>query len=262
MYPDRMLLFIPTYNERENIVEMYRRVKALGLDLDMMFLDDGSPDGTGAILDGLAREDPRVTVQHRSGKQGVGTAHLAGIRYAYERRYTRLLTMDCDFTHEPERIPDLLRGADDAQLVIGSRWMRRESLAEWNLLRKFLTNFGHLLTRHVLKVSYDATSAFRSYRLDRIDPGVFDLVTSTSYSFFFESLYFLCECGIQVREVPVTLPKRTYGHSKMTVRDVLGSVHKLLVLYLRSLRSRTAIVAARDRQRRLLAAENVRAEQG
>jgi dolichol-phosphate mannosyltransferase len=248
-----MLLFIPTYNERENVENIYTQIKALGLDLDLLFIDDGSPDGTGGILDGLAARDPRLTVIHRAGKAGIGTAHLAGIRYAYEQGYATLLSMDCDLTHEPSRIPEFLTAARDAELVVGSRFAHHDGVADWNLLRKFLTKTGHFLTTRVLDVPYDATGAFRLYRLDRIDRAVFDLVTSKSYSFFFESLYLLCRIGIRVTEVPISLPRRTYGHSKMTVRDVLKSLQLLLVLWLRSFRSTAAVERQRRRQEDLRA---------
>lgn len=244
----RTLLFIPTYNERENVENIHGQIRALGLDLDLLFIDDGSPDGTGAALDELATRDPRLRVMHRTGKQGIGTAHLAGIRYAYTNGYTSLISMDCDLTHEPGRIPEFVSAAADAELVVGSRFARTDGVADWNLLRKFLTNTGHFLTTRVLRVPYDATGAFRLYRLDRIDPAVFDLVTSKSYSFFFESMYLLCRCGVHVREIPMKLPKRTYGHSKMTVRDVLKSVQMLFALYVRSLRQSDALVAQGRRQ--------------
>lgn len=244
----RMLLFIPTYNERENVANIHAQIRALGLDLDMLFIDDASPDGTGDVLDALARSDPRLRVIHRAGKQGIGTAHLAGIRYAYANGYARLISMDCDLTHDPARIPEFIAAADRAELVVGSRFALRDGVADWNLLRKSLTRIGHFLTTVVLRVPYDATGAFRLYRLDRIDPAVFDLVTSRSYSFFFESMYLLCRTGVEITEIPMRLPKRTYGHSKMTMRDVLRSVQMLIALYVRSIRGGDAIVAQGRRQ--------------
>lgn len=253
----RTLLFIPTYNERENVEDIHGQIRALGIDLDMIFIDDASPDGTGAALEELARADPRLSVIHREGKQGIGTAHLAGIRYAYAQGYTSLISMDCDLTHEPSRIPEFIAAASDSELVVGSRFARRDGVADWNLLRKSLTKIGHLLTTRVLRVPYDATGAFRLYRLDRIDPAVFDLVTSTSYSFFFESMYLLCRTGVHVREIPMKLPKRTYGHSKMTIRDVMKSVQMLLALYVRSFRQGDAIIAQGRRQRARRSAEEL-----
>lgn len=230
----RTLLFIPTYNERENVQRIYQLIKALNLDLDLLFLDDNSPDGTGQLLDEMAARDPRMRVIHRSVKLGIGSAHQAAIAWAYEQGYPALLSMDCDLTHPPEHIPKFLQHAGDYDVVLGSRFMREESLAEWNLLRKFLTHLGHILTRYVLRVPYDATGAFRLYRLDLIHPQVFRLVKSPGYSFFFESLYILCLSGVRVKEIPIELPIRTHGHSKMQLKDVVASLHRLMSLYLRS----------------------------
>jgi len=238
---NRVLLFIPTYNERENVERIYSLIQALRLDLDLLFMDDNSPDGTGQILDRLAAADPRLRVIHRAGKLGIGSAHKQAIAWATQHQYRILITMDCDLTHSPEHLPVFLRHAENAAVVLGSRFIQAESLADWNLFRKFLTHLGHFLTRHILRVPYDATGAFRLYRLDRLRPELFTLVESDSYAFFFESLYVLCHAGAQIREVPIALPKRTYGHSKMAVRDVLGSLQRLLALCGRSFRYRARI---------------------
>ena len=231
--PGRTLLMVPTYNERENVEVLYRQLRALDLDVDLLFIDDRSPDGTGAILDGLAATDPRVRVMHRPGKAGVGSAHLAGIRDAYARGYGTLITMDADLTHSPTLIPLFVARRDDASLIVGSRFLSAESLADWSPQRRFLTELGHLLTRRLLDVPYDATGALRLYRLDQIPAEAFDAIEARGYDFFFESMFVLCRRGVTVVEVPIPLPKRTYGHSKMTARDIGGSVVKLGRLWLR-----------------------------
>jgi dolichol-phosphate mannosyltransferase len=224
---------IPTYNERDNVETIYAQILALGLDLDLLFVDDNSPDGTGAILDRLATVDPRLRVLHRAGKEGVGSAHLAGIRDAYSHAYRVLVTMDADLTHSPSLIPRFLARADDADLIVGSRFMDPASLADWSPSRRFLTWLGHLLTRKLLGVPYDATGALRLYRVDRIPAEAFDAIHARSYDFFFESMYVLWRRGVRVLELPIPLPKRTYGHSKMSIRDVIGSVTKLITLWSR-----------------------------
>ena len=230
----KTLIFIPTYNERENVEAIYHDIRRCGIDADLLFLDDGSPDGTGDVIDGLCRDDRRVHAIHRSGKQGIGTAHQAGIQWAYERGYERLVTLDCDFTHKPADIPKFLSLSDGFDVVVGSRFMRRESLADWNAWRKALTTFGHFLTRRTLGMPYDATGSFRVYRLSRIPRKLFQLVRSTGYSFFFESLYLLFKAGHTVMEIPIDLPARTYGHSKMSVRDAAASLKGLARLFLLS----------------------------
>jgi dolichol-phosphate mannosyltransferase len=228
-----VLILIPTYNERENVQRLYEELASLSIQADILFLDDNSPDGTGALLDAIAGKDSRVAVIHRAGKLGIGSAHQAGIRYAYEKGYRYLVTMDCDFTHPPAYIPAFLDHAQACDVVVGSRYMDRESLADWNWYRKFLTHLGHFLTTLMLKMPYDASGAFRVYSLSRIDLRVFDRVQSISYSFFFESLCLLCMNGARVKEIPISLPRRTYGHSKMRFADIFGSLRKLLVLWWR-----------------------------
>ena len=227
----RTLLFIPTYNEAENVERMCRELCALGLDADLVFCDDGSPDGTGAIVDRLAGEFPRVRAMHRPGKLGIGSAHQDGIRYAYEHGYDTLLTMDCDFTHQPADVRRLLEASEGHAVTVASRYMAGNSLPGWNLLRRALTYLGHFLTVHLLHLPQDATGALRCYRLDRVPRALFDLVRSRGYSFFFESLFVLHRNGHGVKEIAIQLPARTYGSSKMTLRETLRSAARLLDLF-------------------------------
>ena len=221
------LVFVPTYNERENVRRLCSEILALDLRVDILFLDDNSPDGTGEVLDELAASHPNVHVIHRPGKLGIGSAHRDGINWAYDRGYSTLATMDCDFTHRPEDLPEIIRRSRDCDVVVGSRYSHPESLNDWTFFRKSLTLLGHVATNALLRMKYDATGAFRVYRLDRIPREVFSLVRSTGYSFLFESLYALFVNGHSIREVPIVLPARTYGHSKMRASDAFGSLAHL-----------------------------------
>jgi dolichol-phosphate mannosyltransferase len=226
----RTLIFIPTYEERENVGPMCEQILALGLDADLMFCDDASPDGTGDVIDALAAKHPRVRAMHRKGKLGIGSAHLDGIAHAYASGYQRLVTMDCDFTHAPSDIPRMLEASAD--LVVASRWMEAGSLPGWTPIRKGLTHFGHVLTKRMLGVTGDATGAFRVYDIERIPRRIFELVTERGYAFFFQSMFILQENGFGIAEVPIVLPARTYGHSKMSLGEVKRSVEQLAKLYL------------------------------
>jgi dolichol-phosphate mannosyltransferase len=231
----KTLLFIPTYNERENIGPLFEKIQTVGLDTDILLLDDNSPDGTGKIMDDIAAIHPHVSVIHRSGKLGIGSAHKDGILYAYREGYRTLITMDADFTHNPERIPDLLAVKDKGDLVVASRYMQPESLPGWNLFRKFMTTLGHFLLKNLLGIENDATGALRVYRLDRIPKEFVSLVKSDGYSFFFESLYVLVRGDYKIVEVPIQLTPRTYGSSKMTVKDIYKSVRQLLDLWFQTM---------------------------
>lgn len=235
---NELLIFIPTYNERENVESILSQLLALGIPADILFVDDNSPDGTGELLDHLADEHASVFVRHRAGKLGIGSAHAEGIRWAYDQGYRLLVTMDCDFTHSPEYIRDFLEQADGHDIVVGSRYMQDASLSSWNLYRRVLTRLGHVATSFFLRMPYDATGAFRLYRLDRVSRYFLDSVHSRGYSFFFESLYVLHLNGYRIAQIPTHLPARVYGHSKMRLRDAFHSLSHLIHTYFTTLLNR------------------------
>lgn len=235
MAKNDILIFIPTYNEGENIESLYREIKDLNLDSDILFIDDNSQDGTREIIDDLAMRNSNIHVIHRPNKMGIGSAHLEGIGFAYKNKYKTLITMDCDFTHKTKHLANFLTISQGHDLILGSRYIEKDSLKDWNLYRKFLTHFGHFLTMSLLKIPYDATGAYRLYNLDTINPDLFKLVKSRSYSFFFESLYILLQHKVRVKEIAIELPKRCYGHSKMNMRDICNSLFRLAALYIRYL---------------------------
>ncbi len=231
MTNQRTLIFIPTFNEAENVERMCRELTALDLDADILFCDDNSPDGTGDIVDRLAAELPHVRAMHRPGKLGIGSAHQEGIRHAYAEGYRTLLTMDCDFTHQPADVRRLLEEAHNHPVTVASRYMQTDSLPNWNLLRRSLTHLGHYLTVNLLHLPQDATGALRVYQLGSIPRDLFDLVKSGGYSFFFESLFVLVRNGFAIHEMPIKLPARTYGHSKMTLSETWRSATRLLKVF-------------------------------
>lgn len=240
---ERTLIMIPTYNERRNVGPLLGQILDQGTDFDVLFVDDNSPDGTGELLEDLAREHaPRIHVLHRPGRKGVGSAHQDGIRWAYSEGYDNIITMDSDFAHPPSYLPALRAAAAGFDIVVGSRYLKEDSLADWTPFRKILTRVGHFLTTTLLRMPYDATGAFRFYRLDAVPVGAFDRVRSTGYSFFFESLYIMNANGFRIQQIPIHVLNRTAGASKMRTRDVATSVRFLLVLcaekYLRPSRHR------------------------
>jgi dolichol-phosphate mannosyltransferase len=238
------LIMIPTYNEIENVEVVVSAIQSLNLDVDMLFVDDNSPDGTGALLDRLSTEISTINVLHRPGKEGVGAAHKAGIAWAYDKGYRNLLTMDADLSHSPQDIPRIMSGPEDADVIVGSRFINSGSLREWAWHRKILTHIGHILTTIFLGLPQDSTNAFRFYRLDRVPRGIFDMVVSNSYSFFYESLHRLNINGLRIAEVPIDLPARTYGHSKMRLADVLFSVTFLWRMFWKTRLEPTTMVYA------------------
>lgn len=231
MSAPRILVFVPTYNERHNVERMCAELLALDVAADIVFIDDGSPDGTGEALDALARRHPRIAVMHRQGKLGIGNAHRTGILAAYDRGYDVLVTMDADFSHMPADIPRLLEAhRPGVDVVVGSRYLAPGSLPGWSLHRKFLTYLGHAMTFTLLGLPYDASGAFRLYDLRRIPRRLFEVVRANAYAFFFESLHVLHRHGYRITQVPIVLPARVYGSSKLTWREAVRSARFMLAL--------------------------------
>jgi len=229
---NRILVGIPTLNESKNVESMIHRLLGIPLPMDLIFVDDQSDDGTGEILDRLALLHEGLTVLHRPRGGGIGSAHQDILRYAYEHDYEVLVTMDCDFSHQPEDILGLFASSESCPLVVGSRFLDAESLSDWNIKRKFLTHLGHWLTKNLLQLPMDATGAFRLYRLRMIPRGVWGQVSSSGYAFFFESLLALKRSGIICREISIRLPKRVYGESKLNFLQAIRSLGVLIHLYL------------------------------
>lgn len=226
-----LLIAIPTYNESENVNTLYERIKKLNINHDILFVDDNSKDGTSELIKKIIKKDKSVFLISRNKKMGIGSAHKEIINFAYGKKYKTLITMDSDFTHKPEDIVKFLKKKDSADIIAGSRYMSEKSLSEWNFIRKFLTLTAHFLTKNLLKMSFDATSAFRLYNLNKIPKELFLKIESDGYSFFFESMFIFHINGFKINEVSIELPARTYGHSKMTMKDIRNSFILLLKTY-------------------------------
>lgn len=228
MLEEKSLVVIPTYNERGNVFPLFERLQQLGLRLSVLFVDDNSPDGTGREIDELAKTNRNVFTIHRPGKLGLGTAHVAGIEWAYDNGYDLVFTMDCDQTHPPEYLREMLLRLDpSSDVVIASRHLLPNSIPDWTPTRRLLSKIGHVMTKTFLRMPYDATGGLRLYRLTRIPKEVFRLVRSGGYSFLFESAYVLHLNGFQIKQIPVKLPPRAEGRSKMNFHEVGRSIKAL-----------------------------------
>lgn len=213
--PWRTLVVIPTYNEKDNLAPIVRAISAY-LDTDILVVDDGSPDGTGDIADGLAAADPRLHVLHREGKQGLGTAYLAGFRFAFERDYERVCEMDADFSHAPWDLPRLVHASADADLVIGSRYVRGGCTIGWDLNRRLLSRGANLYTRMVLGTGIrDNTAGFRCFRTTALRQIDLAAVSAQGYAFQIEMAFRIVRAGLRVREIPIHFVDRAVGKSKM-----------------------------------------------
>lgn len=209
-------MLVPTYNERDNLTRIVRRIRASVPDADVLVLDDNSPDGTGEVADGLAAADARVQVLHRAGKEGLGAAYLAGFAWALDRGYDILIQIDADGSHPPERLPAMLAAAADADVVIGSRWIRGGKVVNWPLYRKALSIGGNLYVKSLLGMPVnDATAGFRVYRADALRTLGLEGVDSYGYCFQADLTWRAVRAGLRVVEVPITFVERELGQSKM-----------------------------------------------
>jgi dolichol-phosphate mannosyltransferase len=236
----RHLICLPTYNERENLEPMVRALRGLDLeDLHVLVIDDNSPDGTGQIADRLAAADDHVRVLHRARKQGLGPAYLAGFRHGLDLGAERIFEMDCDFSHDPNDVPRLAAAADDADLVLGSRYVAGGGTRNWGILRRFISRGGSLYAQVLLQLGVrDLTGGFKCYRrevLERIDLGA---ISSLGYAFQIETTYRAIRAGFRVTEVPITFVDREVGGSKMSKAIVLEAVWKVPILRARALAGR------------------------
>jgi dolichol-phosphate mannosyltransferase len=228
VYSSATVVIIPTYNERENIMRIVERVLEAVPHVRVLVVDDGSPDGTGAIADRIAATDGRVFVLHRPAKQGLGAAYLAGFAWALERGYETVVEMDADGSHDPEELPRLLRALEYADVVLGSRWVRGGSVHNWPASRRVLSQAGNLYTRIALGLDLkDATGGYRAYRSTALAGLGLAVVSSQGYCFQVELAWRAIQAGYAVVEVPITFVERQKGDSKMSagiVAEALLSV--------------------------------------
>ncbi|HEX7355483.1 MAG TPA: polyprenol monophosphomannose synthase [Mycobacteriales bacterium] len=224
----RVLVCIPTYDERETLPRTVQRLRTAVPEADVLVLDDASPDGTGQVADALAVDDPAVHVQHRPGKAGLGTAYVAGFGWALAAGYDVIVEMDADGSHQPEELPRLLAALRGADLVLGSRWVAGGEVRNWPRSRLLLSRAGNLFTRAMLDVPLgDMTGGYRAYRREVLEKIDLAAVASQGYCFQVDLAWNALRAGFRVVEVPITFVERETGYSKMSraiVAEALVSV--------------------------------------
>ena len=223
-----VVVVIPTYNERLNLPLIVRRVRAATPDADVLVVDDASPDGTGELADSLAAEDERVRVLHRTAKDGLGAAYLAGFAWALERGHDVVVEMDADGSHQPEQLPSLLAALADADLVIGARWIPGGRVENWPRHREVLSRGANVYARLLLGIPlHDATGGYRAFRRETLQKIGLEGVESRGYCFQVDLALRTLRAGLRVREVPITFVERVHGSSKMSQDVILESMVKI-----------------------------------
>ncbi len=230
---ERTLVIIPTYNEKENIRSVIELVLAQAPSLNVLVVDDNSPDGTAGIVTEIARANPRVQLMSRAGKLGLGTAYIAGFKWGLSRGYACLVEMDADFSHDPREIPNMQKAIEHADLVLGSRYIDGVRVVNWPLSRLFLSKGASYYVRIITGLPvHDPTGGFKCFRRSVLEALDLDAVRSNGYAFQIEMTYETWMKGFRVREIPITFTDRYAGQSKMSghiIREALWMVWALAI---------------------------------
>jgi len=216
------VVIIPTYNERDNLAPLTKRMQSIELPLDIIFVDDGSPDGTGDLADDLAKTLPNISVIHRQNKLGYGSAVIEGFRTALKKDYVRIFQMDADLSHDPASIPKLLEAARESDLVLGSRYIGGVRVVDWEIGRVLLSYFANRYVKTITGLPlHDITTGFRCYRRDVLYSFDFAKVKANGYGFLIEMAYRIWKSGGRLLEVPITYYGRKQGKSKLSKQTML-----------------------------------------
>ena len=235
----KTLVIIPTYNESENIGRIVPLVLEKDASINVLIVDDNSPDGTGQIADEMANQDERISVIHRQSKSGLGTAYITGFKFALENGYDLVFEMDCDFSHDPKYIVDFLKAVKDVDLVLGSRYISGVNVINWPMSRLLLSYYANVYSRLVTGLPVrDATGGFKCFRREVLEAIDLDRVKSNGYSFQIEMSFRAWKKGFKIKEIPIVFEDRKVGQSKMSKRIVREAVWMVWRLRLWSLLGR------------------------
>ncbi|MGM0462026.1 MAG: polyprenol monophosphomannose synthase [Fibrobacterota bacterium] len=231
MSSQKVLIIVPTYNEKENIVLLIPQIKKHLPQADILVVDDNSPDGTSAAAKKIGEDTPGVFVLDRVRKEGLGKAYISGFKWALKKEYELVFEMDADFSHDPAYLPDFVAAAQDNDLVIGSRYINGVNVVNWPLSRLLLSYFGNVAARMIAGVRIrDCTGGFKCFHARTLRAINLDAVTSSGYSFQVEVNYYVQKKGFRITEIPIIFKDRIYGESKMStaiVREAIGLLWKL-----------------------------------
>jgi dolichol-phosphate mannosyltransferase len=231
----RILVSFATYNERDNLAPLIRETHAMVPTADILVIDDNSPDGTGRLADALAADDARIHVLHRPGKLGLGTAILAGMRYAMEQNYDLLINMDADFSHHPRYLPALLAGMQKHDVMIGSRYTAGGGVANWPLSRQLMSRGVNTMVRLLMRIpAQDTSGAYRCFRVAKLRATNLENLLSRGYSFQQEVLYRCRKAGSRIGETPILFENRRAGASKVNPYEAVRSIAVILVVGVRA----------------------------
>ncbi len=231
---NEILIIVPVLNEVNNIEPLLKKIfKYVNKKKDILFINDNSTDGTNQKIIEQKTKYKRIFLLNRIKKSGIGSAHKDGLTWGFKRKYKYIITMDCDGTHDPKYINKFLNllKRNEFQIISTNRFINKNSLNDWSLWRKKLTTFRHNLIKFLLNIDFDSSGAYRGYNVKRIELKDIHLAKNNSYSFFWESIFFLSK-KYKIKEIPITLPGRLSGSSKMKIRDIFSALFYLIKIFL------------------------------
>ena len=227
-----ILVLLPTLNEVHHILKLYKKILKYNSNADILFIDDGSTDGSWEIIMKIKNNKKnKVFVIRRNQRKGLGKAHKDGLRWAYKKNYSYLITMDTDFAHDPKYIPLLIKNIITNDLVIGSRHLKKQSTPNWNPFRLFLNKAAYLVSYILFNHNFDSTNAFRCYNLKKIKKNFILQCKSNDYDFFFTSITILNFYKYKISQIPMVITGRTAGSSKMRFKHMIKSVYMMISLF-------------------------------
>ena len=227
------IIIIPTINERKNIEILFNKLTETNIKFDLLFIDDNSNDGSQKLITNLAKKNQNVYYIFRPKKMGVGSAHKEGFVWSYKKNYKIIITMDGDGTHEPKCIKYLIEKLKNFDIVVTNRFLEKNSLEGWPLFRIFLTKLRHFVISLLLSITYDSSGAFRCINCRTVALSDLILAKKDSYEYFWESIFILHKKKYRIGQIPIHLPFRIYGSSKMKMKDIFFSIYYLILVFIR-----------------------------
>ena len=230
-----IIIIVPILNEKGNIEILFNKLTAINIRFDLLFIDDNSNDGSLEVIKNLLKKNQNINCIYRPKKMGIGSAHKEALIWSYKKKYKIIITMDADGTHDPKHIKLLIKKLENFDVVTTSRFLDKNSLNEWPFFRVFLTTLRHITISFLLSMPYDSSGAFRCINAQKV--ALIDLILSknNNYSYFWESIFILHKKKYRIAQIPIYLPYRTIGSSKMQLKDIFFSIYYLIIVFIKKI---------------------------
>ena len=229
------IIIIPTINEKKNIEILFNKLTETNIEFDLLFIDDNSNDGSQEVIKNLVKKNKNINYIFRPKKMGVGSAHREGLVWSYKKNYKIIITMDGDRTHDPKYIKYLIEKLKNFDIVVTNRFLAKNSLKGWPLFRIFLTKLRHLVISLLLSMPYDSSGAFRCINCQTVALSDLILAKKDGYEYFWESIFILHKKKYRIGQIPIHLPFRIYGSSKMNIKDIFFSIYYLILVFIKKI---------------------------